>query len=242
MKISIALVIVGIVLLYTLYEVVRVSKLTEISKNLIVSTHPYERSEGVRSLLVLGDSTGVGVGTLHPTDSVAARLSNFLDASVENYSVSGARVADLKEQFSQAKKQTYDVVLIQVGANDVTHLTPIADVDTGINAILEAARTRSDHVILMTAGRVGDAPAFPFVVGQLFNWRSSQIREHFIADAARSEAMYVDLIGVSDVFKSDSVRYYAPDSFHPSSDGYALWFDVLKEMFMKKWPQLVHGA
>ena len=59
-------------------------------------------------MLVLGDSTAVGIGAMRPEESVAGRVSNFLNADrVENYAVSGAVTNDLNEQMKNAALPKY---------------------------------------------------------------------------------------------------------------------------------------
>lgn len=227
---------------YVIYEYLRIKPLIAHTQSLIVTAHPYERSTGTRSLFVVGDSTGVGVGSLHSVESVAGRLSQLLDTSVENHAVSGARVFEVPAQLKKATQKKYDVVLIQIGANDVTHFTSLDDLQTNLDAILVSAKEKSDHVILMTSGKVGDAPFIPRSIAPLFNYRSRQVRDLFIRVSEAHVVAYVDLLAVSAVFDTDHDKYYAADYFHPSSDGYALWYGVLKDTITKSWPELVHES
>src|SRR5690349_8444527 len=72
------------------------------------------------TLLVLGDSTGAGVGADKPEDSIAGRLAAYIGATyVENYAVAGAMTDELKFQIQKAKLPKYDYILLQIGGNDV---------------------------------------------------------------------------------------------------------------------------
>ncbi len=44
--------------------------------------------------------------------------------------------------------------------------------------------------------------------------------------------MYVDLFRErkDEIFNTDIPRYYAPDLFHPSGDGYGVWYSSLKAL------------
>ena len=107
-----------IVVVYVGYEYFRIQNLIQVSAGLVAEVRPYENATGTVSVLVLGDSTAVGVGS--PSDeSVAGRLGEYLHASVENHAVSGAVTADLPGQIAKAQKQHYDLILIQIGANDI---------------------------------------------------------------------------------------------------------------------------
>src|SRR5687768_10028054 len=79
--------------------------------------------------VVLGDSTAAGVGAAYE-DGIAVQTARYLGAStsvtLHNFGMSGARIRDVAEkQLSHAEAVRPDLVLISVGANDVTHLTSI---------------------------------------------------------------------------------------------------------------------
>src|SRR5690606_33064927 len=81
-------------------------------------------------LAVLGDSTVAGIGAAQADDAlpvlVAERVAPALGCRVvvTGFGVSGARTADVRrEQVPALVGAGFDVVLIVVGANDVTHVT-----------------------------------------------------------------------------------------------------------------------
>ncbi|MBY0294350.1 hypothetical protein K2Q08_03400, partial [Patescibacteria group bacterium] len=136
----------------------------EISKFLINRAIAYEvlSTDHTRTLLVLGDSTGVGVGALQPEDSVAGRLAKAMDATyIENKSVSGAVAADVGLQLSEALLPRYDVILIQVGANDIVRFHKTEAVAARLTDIIQNAAGRSDAIYLMSAGDLGATTNFP---------------------------------------------------------------------------------
>lgn len=237
---KIVLVLVTLVFLYGIYEAVRVYSLASKSVGLIEKTSPFTRAEGALSLLVLGDSTAVGVGAT-PETSVPGRLSAYVDASVENYAVSGARVADLFSQIGMAQKKSYDMILIQVGANDITHGTPPENVQKDLGEILSKASSLSNRVVVLTAGKVGDAPLIPWFARNFLNARTAKIRDVFIETTTKSGAVYVDIYSRNLDFSADIPRYYASDQFHLSGEGYGEWFSIVREYVEKNWPELARS-
>ncbi len=223
--------------LYGVYEVIRVYSLTTHSNELVEKSSAFTRTEGARSMLVLGDSTAVGVGAT-PLTSVPARLSSYLDASVENYAKSGARVSDVATQIDTAKKEKYDVVLIQIGANDITHGTDLVKVRAGLEKVLSDASSLSERVIVLTAGKVGDAPLIPWFARDFLNTRTAKVRDVFVETTAKYKAVYVDIYSRELNFSDDVPRFYASDKFHLSSDGYGEWFSIVREYVEKNWPEL----
>jgi len=230
-----------VVIAYVCYEYVRIHNLINVSAKLVAQARPYESATGTLSVLVLGDSTAVGVGS--PNDeSVAGRLGVYLNASVENYAVSGAVTSDLAAQIAQAKKPKYDLILIQVGANDIIRFHSPETTAQTFDVALKSLQPRSDRIVLLTAGKVGEAPLFPRLFGWLWTWQAAHMRTQFMAVAQADNVAYVDLYNIPDPFSSDPSRYYAPDGLHLTGEGYGFWFDQVQKTIQARWPDLIHGS
>lgn len=234
---KIALLLCTLVLVYGVYEVARVYSLASKSKALIADSSAFTRESGALTMLVLGDSTAVGVGA-SSRDSVPGRLSSFLDASVENYAVSGAQIRDVHAQIEKARKPTYDIILIQIGANDITHGTGLSEARSSLESLFSKATARSGRVVVLTAGKVGDAPLISWFVRGLLNTRTARLRDVFIETAAKHNVVYVDIYSRVLHFEDDVPRFYAPDQFHLSGEGYGEWFSIVREYVEKNWPEL----
>jgi lysophospholipase L1-like esterase len=161
---------------------------------------------------------------------------------VENHAVSGAVTADLAGQIAQAQKSHYDLILIQIGANDIIRFhSPSATAQT-LDAALRSLQPKSDRIVLLTAGKVGEAPFFPRLLSWLWTWQASRMRTQFIAVTNADGVAYVDLYNAPDPFNSDPARYYAPDGLHLTADGYGFWFDQVQQTIVTHWPDLAHGS
>ncbi|MEJ0073472.1 MAG: GDSL-type esterase/lipase family protein [Candidatus Saccharibacteria bacterium] len=129
------------------------------------------------SFVVMGDSTSIGQGSDY-AHSIARMSAEYLahdhSVSLTNVGVSGARVADvLHGQLAKAVALRPDVVLLAIGANDVTHLTSLGSVRTNITAIisqLQAADPRI-HIILTGSPAMGTVPRFAPPTQWLAAWR-----------------------------------------------------------------------
>jgi len=229
-----------VVAAYVAYEYIRMSALIRVSGVLVAEAQPYQSGTGTVSVLVLGDSTAVGVGATS-SESVAGRLGAYLHASVENHAKSGAVTADLAGQIAQAKNTRYDIVLIQIGANDIIRFHAPSTTAAQLDAALASLQPKSDRIVLLTAGKVGEAPLFPRLFGWLWTWQTARLREQFMTTLAKHNAAYVDLYAKPDPFNADPARYYAPDGLHLTGDGYAFWFDALRETVHSSWPDLSHA-
>src|SRR5665213_1087648 len=151
---NIVIIILICICAYGGYEYFRVEGLIAKSKLLVAQTVPYQKPNAFVSILVLGDSTAVGVGASSPDDSIPALLGGLLNASIENHAVSGAVTADMEGQLHEAREKHYDVVLIQVGANDIVGIGSLDAVNAQMQTLLSDVLQYSNKVVLMTAGRV----------------------------------------------------------------------------------------
>ncbi len=217
------------VVLYLGYSAARFGLKYQASKKLIREAQAFERAGEGASLLVLGDSTAVGVGAARPEESVAGRLAEEIGAGyVENRAHSGATVADIAGQIENASRAEYDAILIQIGGNDIIRFH---DAKAEVSALEEAlaALPLSKETYLMSAGNVGAATIFPKVV-RSFHTRLTLAYHKAFREAARRRGIhYVDLYEdpERDPFVLDPGTYLAADGLHPTSLGYELWFRKL---------------
>lgn len=228
-----------LLVLYAAYSVFLFWNAAQKSKPLIAATPPYNRMDASlsKSILVLGDSLAVGVGS--PGEkTIAGRLSESLGATVENYAKSGAQTSDLAGQIARATEDRYDLIVIQAGANDVIQLKSLRKAEEYMDRILSDASEKSDHVVLLTAGNIGDAPLWPFPWGHIYLKRTLDLRERFSALAEKHDVLYIDLYARGNLFAADPKRFYAVDNLHLTAEGYGKWFDVIMEEVRTRWPDL----
>lgn len=218
---------------YTFYILSSVSDSIALSKPLIENAKPYEQqtSSSSKRILIAGDSTGVGVGASDPSTSVAGRIgSQFADSNIINISVSGAKLADLEKKLETVNGNSFTFVLLQIGANDITGRTSYEEIRSTLSRVLAQADLLSSKVVVMTAGNVGLSPAFKWPLSSYIEHRTRVVRKIFIEEIAKHpNASYIDLFKErkDEPFNTDIPRYYAPDLFHPSGDGYGVWFEKL---------------
>lgn len=229
---KILLVLVSLVALYLLGAGIKFYKTVQVSKELIRSTAVYEKvsEDDSRPVLVLGDSTAVGVGANTREETTAGQVSAYLEAtSVENYAKSGAFVENLSEQIAQAKFNQYELILIQIGANDIVRLhSP----EKTAALLVQTLKTlpQAKRVIVLSAGDVGGAPLFPIFLRPLYTNRTLAYHAAFEKSVSSTGATYINLYTSPSrkVINDDPDVYLAADGFHPSSAGYKLWFDEIR--------------
>jgi lysophospholipase L1-like esterase len=186
--------------------------------------HPSHR------LLIVGDSTGVGLGAVSIEDSLAGRLArDFPQASIENRAELGARIACVLGQLADVDAG-YDAVLIAAGGNDILRRTPYGDLSDALEAVITRARQVAPLVVVVNSGNVGGAPLFGWPLCILLSRRSLQVRRIFVHTCRRLRARLVNLTFAPrrDPFGRQQELYFAEDGLHPSSAAYEYCYDLLK--------------
>jgi len=227
-----------LLVMYGIFTYVRIQNLIRVSSGLVESTKPFERSASTSApkVLFVGDSVSLGVGASKPEKSITGLFSEqHPEWSVDSLSVSGRRTAGLIPVFQALSDKSYDMVVIQIGGNDVVHFTPQEDLESQIDAVLTEAKRVSSHVVLLTSGNVGDAPLFPRPFAWMWSRKTLEVRELFMAEAEKNGVVYVDLYRKhdEDPFALHPYEYHTTDLFHPSDLGYAFWHDALEKKLLE---------
>jgi lysophospholipase L1-like esterase len=190
----------------------------------------------------LGDSTSTGVGADPFTDSMTWRVAEGLTGGPVLLTVlgrSGDQVHEvLDEQLPDLPEVLVPglehVVLVSIGANDVTALTRrptfqdryLRLVDE-IEAALDEAGVDA-RVVLVGIPDIGTAPRLLPPLRQLAGFRGAQLDDEIEGVARRRGLHHVELAErTSETFSSDPERYFAADEYHPSSDGHGVWADAV---------------
>ncbi|HZY17699.1 MAG TPA: GDSL-type esterase/lipase family protein [Ramlibacter sp.] len=178
-----------------------------------------------RRVLLVGDSTGAGVGCEHPRESIAARLADeFPDAEVRNLCLNGATVADvLRTVRGLPAGPRFDLVLVFAGGNDVLKRTPWAELESGSQALLGELQARAGQVLWAGMANVGLAPLFLPPFSWWMTARTRRANRLLARQARRAGARFVDFFRekADDPFSADPQRFYARDRVHPSAQAYA---------------------
>ncbi len=180
-----------------------------------------------RRFLIVGDSTGVGIGSIDSRSTVAGRLSAaFPGTEVVNRACDGAHSSDIAGQIATTSGR-FDLILMFAGGNDAIGLTPYETTALAAESALDIACARSDDVAVIPPADVGSAPIWLWPLDALFTRRAAVVRRAWqFATRERCGVHLVDLRLPKDrdPFRIAPRRFYSPDGIHPSADGYALWF------------------
>ena len=197
------------------------------SRALAAASRPYERRQAAsaHAILVLGDSTGVGVGAERPEDSIAGRLAiDFPDSDIVNISCSGARVAEALAHARQcaAGGRLFDVAVLHLGGNDVVRGTAVAELAAECEELMVELQKVARHTVWLGPPNLGLAPLIPLPYAWLMSSRSRVATSVFAAAAAKHDVSYIDFSAPehADRLRHHRKLHFARDGFHPNSASY----------------------
>jgi len=223
--------------IYYAYPIWRAVK---VSLKIQESAVPYEQhpEDANMKILVAGDSTGVGTGAGEGQFSTAGRLGrDYPKADIINISENGLRLEGLARKLEKLSSDSkYDLILMQIGANDITGLTSLKAIEERLSAVLNYATTHSSEVIVVTSGNIGLSKVFRAPLSTFISRRTLKVRNSYMEKIGMySSVNYVDLFkdAEHDIFITDVEKYYAKDLFHPSKDGYGIWYEEIKKVLDK---------
>ncbi|MEW9529063.1 SGNH/GDSL hydrolase family protein [Microbispora sp. NPDC049125] len=178
-------------------------------------------------MVLLGDSTSVGLGMLHPHDTPGVRIALGLAATAERpvrltvLGQSGAASAELGVQVDRALEAGPDIAVIFVGANDVTTATPPARAVRHLQKAVRRLREAGAEVVVGTCPDLGTVQP----IAQPLRWVTRRWSRQLAAaqtvaviDAGGRTVAFADLLGPE--FEANPAEMFGPDRFHPSARGY----------------------
>jgi lysophospholipase L1-like esterase len=124
-----------------------------------------------------------------------------------------------------------DLVLLSVAANDVTHLSSVAAMESSLLRIVRALKTANPDVAIVVTGSpdMGSPPRIPRLLRGLASRRTETINRMFRKVAAEEHLTFAPIADVTGpLFRKDRTLF-ADDQFHPNARGYATWIRVLNE-------------
>jgi len=196
-------------------------------------------------LVLLGDSTALGVGVDMVSLTIGGQLSQLLadgisapgtepgtgplrQVALSSVGVSGSRTTDLATQVARALLGDHpDVAVILIGANDVTGLRRPAESAAYLAAAVRRLRDANIQVVVGTCPDLGAARAVAPPLRQIMGFFGRRMARAQASAAANAGAAVVDLGTVTGpVFRADPGTL-CHDGYHPSADGYRVWAHAL---------------
>jgi lysophospholipase L1-like esterase len=178
-------------------------------------------------LVVLGDSSVAGVGADCAEDTltygVAAALAERYRVRLYSLGASGARLHHVvSEQVPRLAELDPDVVLVCVGTNDITHVTPVHEVRRQLKSLGTGLVTAAPRAVVLVSGLppAETSLAFRWPLRDLLGVWARAYTRLFQGELGRHGITVIDVATVARSAFRGKREMFSPDLFHPSSAGY----------------------
>lgn len=175
-------------------------------------------------ILILGDSAAAGVGVSHQDEALLGQLRALLTPHYQVWwqlhATSGFRLVDVVQSLATRAQHPVDIVVVSVGVNDVTALTPIKRWQQHYQQLIEhLSQQQPAPYILCTA--VPPMHAF-WALPQPLRWLLGQRAHHLNRVLAHLLGAYpqAHLLQPQIPLQPDML---ASDGFHPAAAAYQVW-------------------
>jgi len=179
----------------------------------------YGDGEPTRQLLVIGESTAAGVGVAHHQDGLASQLARQLQRQSlhtigwHSHGINGIRLQALLDNLKTIELPEADAILLSMGVNDTTGLTPRRRYRQQLLAL--NARLPGP-LYLLSVPPMHRFTALPSPLRQLLGWRARQLDaiQQQLARERPADFIYLSYPPM------DDPALLAEDGYHPSIKGY----------------------
>jgi|CXWL01.1.fsa_nt_gi lysophospholipase L1-like esterase len=181
-------------------------------------------------ILILGDSTAYGAGASKPEDTIAGRLAHdFPNSQIVNLAKNGALIKDLKKQIEPVRNQTFSMIIISCGGNDVLHFTRTHTILENLTSVFQDLEqcTPREKIIFLLYNNIASAPLFPTLIQYFLRKHSLKVQAAIKSSAGAMHVRVIELFvhEAYNPFLKNPEKLFAKDGIHPSSRGYELWYN-----------------
>jgi lysophospholipase L1-like esterase len=178
-------------------------------------------------LAVLGDSIAYGTGAARAADTLGPRLVAALEAAdvpaeYRVFAVPGAVSADLAAQVERARAWRPQLVVVVIGANDLTRFVPAERAASALGAAVRALRAAGAQVVLAPAPDLSIVPHVPPFLREIVRAGSAVLRAAQVRVVRAEGGLLADADGATSAAFAADPGLFSVDRFHPSSAGYAV--------------------
>lgn len=229
------LIILGLILIYIVYQVAYSGYHYIQSKELIKTTYTQDFELGDKSnpelkLFIAGDSVATGVGASRFETSVSGRVATYLAkenyVSLINRADNGHRMADILT--IQASKERQNLIVLIVSSNNLLNFTSLRSFEKETKEVLEKYSKLTDKLVIVGPGRVFEAGLVPLPVRLFHKIQAPKYAEIISKETSKySNVVHVNPLKPP-VKPSDYKNDISRDGLHPNDEGHRFWFDMIK--------------
>jgi lysophospholipase L1-like esterase len=188
--------------------------------------------------VALGDSLSSGLGSTDTNETFVYHYALKLSEKYENVNlINLANPGDTTEevinnQVPQTIAEKPDYVTLLIGVNDIHNKSTIEDFRESYWYILNELLTKtSAHITVINIPYLGSDKIIFFPYNIFLNSRTRQFNEvisNVVTSANSAKRIrFVDLYKDTYTISKTDPKYYSPDLFHPSGEGYLLWSQII---------------
>lgn len=184
------------------------------------------------SLVVLGESTAVGVGASSQDEALAFCLARALARSlarsvdVQVVGKTGANLDHVRRELFARALFPVDAVLVVLGVNDTLELTRGTKWSSDLGALIADLKSRARDVVFSGVPPLGELRSLPQPMRSALGARAAYLDALLERACATHRAHHIP---IRFPYRPEQI---ALDGFHPSPLGYAAWADELA----RAWP------
>lgn len=183
-------------------------------------------------LLVLGESPAAGIGVATRDESLPAQLAEVIHqrkgvtVQWRSLAVNGATIQDvITQQWPQARGQMFDLVVVVIGVNDTTGLTPRRRWRERLQQLIECIQADTPAPILFASlPRMDSFTALPQPLRTVIGVRSRVLDHDLRAVAAASQG-----VTCAEPLPPLTAEQLSADGYHPSALACRDWAIQLAE-------------
>ena len=184
--------------------------------------------------VALGDSLSAGVGANEFNESFPYLLAQYFAGNdykiiLKKRAIPGFKTRDIMTSLlSSTIKDDPDIITLLIGVNDIHGQISKNEFEKNYDYILSrlTKETRAKIYIINIPYIGADnliLPPYNF----LFDYQTKQYNEVISNLAVKYSVKYIDLYTMTEELFKMNGPHYAADFFHPSSQGYKIWADLI---------------
>ncbi|WP_417349091.1 SGNH/GDSL hydrolase family protein [Ferrimonas sp.] len=193
-------------------------------------------------VLVLGDSAAAGVGVDHQHQALSGRLAEALQPNFNLHwrlvARSGLTTAKMLRYLSKRKAETFDVVVISLGVNDVTRGVGARKWLGQQQQLVTLLRDKFGcrHIVAAAIPPIGQFPVLPqplrWTLGRHASVLDGRVRQWMAQQPDCDRVEFGPL---------DDPALMASDGFHPGPEIYRLWAQEVAGCIERRWAESTSG-
>jgi lysophospholipase L1-like esterase len=186
-------------------------------------------------LLILGDSAAAGVGVSTQDAALSGQLVFKLASDFRVYwkliAKTGYKANDALNQIEMMPREEFDVVVMSVGVNDVTHGTGARKWIYLQNKLIKTLESKfhAKHILISSLPPMHLFPSLP----QPLRWYLG-MRVKLFNDAIQNLIRDRDHCEFVSISFPPEQKYIAADGFHPGASAYTVWSNHLNTIIRQR--------